>query len=211
LAKGECRVVSFVHRRQRPSEYAGAIPPTSKEVGFHLGEKILSELQQVPVDKLRPHPQNPRLVQREDVIASIETQLKEKGSFDPAHALVVRPVDDGYQIVMGHHRHTAAKRAGLDSVPCWVRTISDSEAFMLLATSNEQSDMTPLEWGMHALNYQGKLKEYAVIVGKAESSMYENRKAAEVLQYFNEKTRTCEFPQNSKTRTCEFLDGCSMR
>jgi ParB/RepB/Spo0J family partition protein len=166
----------------------------------------VSELQQVPVDKLHPHPQNPRLVQREDVIASIETQLKEKGSFDPAHALLVRPVDDGYQIVMGHHRHTAAKRAGLTTVPCWVRTISDSEAFMLLATSNEQSDMTPLEWGMHALNYQGKLKEYAAIVGKAESSLSESRKAAEVLQYFTEKIRTCEFPQNSKIRTCEFLD-----
>jgi hypothetical protein len=59
---------------------------------------------------------------------------------------------------------------------------------------------------MHALNYQGKLKEYAAIVGKAESSLSESRKAAEVLQYFTEKIRTCEFPQNSKIRTCEFLD-----
>ena len=55
------------------------------------------------------------------------------------------------------------------------------------------------------LNYQGKLKEYAAIVGKAESSMYENRKAAEVLRHFTEKIRTCEFPQNAKIRTCEFL------
>jgi ParB/RepB/Spo0J family partition protein len=205
LAKGECRVVSFVHRRQRPSEYAGAIPPTSKEVGFHLGEKILSELQQVPVDKLRPHPQNPRLVQREDVIASIETQLKEKGSFDPAHALVVRPVDDGYQIVMGHHRHTAAKRAGLDSVPCWVRTISDSEAFMLLATSNEQSDMTPLEWGMHALNYQGKLKEYAAIVGKDAASVTKYKKSAEVLRSYLEKISTLKFDEIVKISTLKFF------
>jgi hypothetical protein len=56
------------------------------------------------------------------------------------------------------------------------------------------------------LNYQGKLKEYAAIVGKAESSMYENRKAAEVLRHFNEKTRTFEISAEGKTRTFEFLD-----
>lgn len=166
----------------------------------------MNELQQVPVDKLYPHPQNPRLVQREDVVSSIETQLREKGSFDPAHALLVRPYADGYQIVMGHHRHTAAKRAGLDSVPCWVRTISDGEAFMLLATSNEQSDMTPLEWGMHALNYQGKLKEYAAIVGKAESSLSESRKAAEVLHHFTEKIHAREFSVSREIHAREFLD-----
>ena len=87
-----------------------------------------------------------------------------------------------------------------------MRTISDSEAFMLLATSNEQSDMTPLEWGMHALNYQGKLKEYAAIVGKAESSLSESKKAAEVLQYFTEKIRPGEFSQNNKIRPGEFMD-----
>lgn len=166
----------------------------------------MEELQQIHVARLYPHPQNPRLVQREDVIASIETQLREKGSFDPAHALLVRPIRDGYQIVMGHHRHEAAKRAGLTTVPCWVREIADSEAFMLLATSNEQSDMTPLEWGMHALNYQGKLKEYAAIVGKAESSLSESRKAADVLHHILQQIRPVEFSHLQQIRPVEFLD-----
>ncbi len=166
----------------------------------------MNELQQVSVEKLFPHPQNPRLVQREDVIASIETQLREKGSFDPAHALLVRPYADGYQIVMGHHRHVAAKRAGLKTIPCWVRDIADSEAFMLLATSNEQSDMTPLEWGMHALSYQGKLKEYAAIVGKGESRLSEYRKAAEVMNYYVQIIPALELSEKRKIPALEFLN-----
>jgi ParB-like chromosome segregation protein Spo0J len=43
----------------------------------------------------------------------------------------------------------AARRAGLAEIPCWVRDLDDNAAYMLLATSNSQSELTALERGMH--------------------------------------------------------------
>lgn len=64
----------------------------------------------------------------------------------------MRPVGERYEIISGHHRKAAAEKAGLESVPCWVREMSDEDAYMALVTSNSQGGLSPLEIGMHALH-----------------------------------------------------------
>ena len=67
-------------------------------------------------------------------------------SRDPGPAL-----GGAYQIVSGHNRTTAARRAGLKQIPAWVREMDDDTAFMQLLLSNTQGELSPLERGMHAL------------------------------------------------------------
>lgn len=100
----------------------------------------------IDIDSLSPHPGNPRLVEREDVIASIEQQIKAAG-FDPSHAVLVRPLDGGHQIISGHNRTVAARRAGLKQIPAWVREMDDDTAFMQLVLANAQGELSPLERG----------------------------------------------------------------
>jgi len=132
------------------------------------------------VDSIQPHPQNPRMTMRDDVVQSIVANLSE--GFDPAHALIVREVEGGhFQIISGHHRHAAAKQAGLSEVPCWVRNMGDDEAYMALVTSNSQGELSPLEIGMHALHcvglssggrgQTGGLSAYAERVGKDQGNI----------------------------------------
>src|SRR5436190_22173863 len=83
----------------------------------------------IPLDQLDPHPQNPRLFQREDVVDAICASINGHG-FDPAHAIIVRPVADRFQVLSGHHRRAAAERAGLGSIPAWVREMDDEAAYM---------------------------------------------------------------------------------
>jgi ParB-like chromosome segregation protein Spo0J len=106
----------------------------------------------IPVAQLRPHPQNPRVALREDVVDAIAADLEERGHMEARHAITVRAVDDGYEIISGHHRHAAACKAGLPSVPCWVVEMDDDEAYMALATSNNQGELAQLEYGLHALS-----------------------------------------------------------
>lgn len=89
----------------------------------------------VPVSQLMPHPDNPRLRLRDDVVEQLAAEIKRSG-FQAEYALLVRPWEDAYQIVSGHHRHASAVAAGLDSVPCWVRDMDDHEAFMRLVLAN---------------------------------------------------------------------------
>lgn len=141
----------------------------------------------VKLDRLQPHPKNPRLVLREDVISGIVAGLS--GGFHPAHALQVWPSGDVFTILSGHHRAEGAKRAGMDEVPCWIRDdLTEDEAFMFLVTDNNQGELSPLEIGLHALEYvekaEGKrmagdgLAAYASAIGKDKSNISRSRQAA---------------------------------
>jgi len=146
----------------------------------------------IPVTQLRPHPKNPRVALREDVVDAIAVDLDERGHMEARHALTVRAVDDGYEIISGHHRHAAAGKAGLEGVPCWVVEMNDDEAYMALATSNNQGELAPLEIGLHALERvsrpesgrakKGGLRDYARKVGKDEANVRRYRDGAEVYR-----------------------------
>lgn len=136
----------------------------------------------IDLDSLTPHPANPRIVEREDVIATIEQQIKTSG-FDASHAILVRPLDDAYQIVSGHNRTTAARRAGLKQIPAWVREMDEDTAFMQLLLSNTQGELSPLERGMHALAATDAgctVREYADRVGLSKSMVQVELSAARV-------------------------------
>lgn len=122
----------------------------------------------INLEDLHPHPKNPRLAPREDVVEQIAAQIN--GEFDPAHALIVRPAStSGYEIISGHHRYLAAGKAGLTKVPCWVREMSDDDAYMALALCNAQGELHPLEEGLHALGSGMPILAYADKCGMNES------------------------------------------
>lgn len=146
----------------------------------------------IPVSQLKPHPKNPRVALREDVVDAIAADLAERGHMEARHAITVRAVEDGYEIISGHHRHAAAVKAGLEGAPCWVVEMDDEEAYMALATSNNQGELSPLEIGLHALECVGKgkagrgkkggLADYARSIGKDAGNVTRYRQGAEVFQ-----------------------------
>lgn len=152
-------------------------------------------LKDLPIGNLDPHPQNPRAILRQAVVSGIAKDIEAYG-FDPCHALIVRPMTGGrYQVISGHHRLAAAKQAGIEIVPCWVRHMSEEDAFYALIRNNRQGELSPLEIGIHALDYVkldkrgmgaegGGLKAYADGVGFAAQNVSKYRSAAYVYRQF---------------------------
>ena len=140
----------------------------------------------VAINLLDPHQQNPRLIQREDITAQLAEQIK-KSSFQENHAILIRPLNDRYQIISGHRRTEAARRAGLAEIPAWVREMTDEEAYMELVLSNTQTELTPLERGFHALRAteggNRGISSYAEAVGRPQSSVQLEVQAARVADY----------------------------
>lgn len=154
----------------------------------------MDNIKEISLQELDPHPNHPRAIfgLREDVVEGIAAQLRDSGIFDPAHALLVRPLNGRYQIVRGHHRAEAAKRAELETVPCWVREMSDEEAYMELVLGNAQGELSPLQIGIHAAgavkrSYGGRGKDarsisgYARSIGKNQSYVSRLIQAAKVF------------------------------
>lgn len=157
-----------------------------------------TELKSIEIGRLQPHPDNPRLDLRSDVVEQLSNQMADEG-FGREHAILVRPTGDEFQIISGHHRVEAARKCGLDSVPCWVREMDDDEAFMQLVLSNAQGELSPLEIGIHALKavplskggrgQTGGLSEYAERIGRDKSVLTSLRSGAEV---YLETVGTCQ-------------------
>lgn len=153
-----------------------------------------ADIRWIRTSELVPHPDNPRLFIKEDVYAAIVQSIAEVG-FQPCYALLVRPIEEGYQIVSGQTRHKAAVEAGCLKVPCWIKPMTDEEAFFELVKANAQGELSPLEVGIHALKYvemsqvgagrgnKGGLSEYAVAIGRERTSLSKYRDAAKIVQH----------------------------
>ena len=142
----------------------------------------------LPLELLDPHPHNPRLVFDERVIGGIVAQMRERGSFDPAHAITVRPRGARFEIVHGHQRCESARRAGLAEVFAFVRDMSDEQALLELALGNTQGELTLLEIALHSLAVepaQGQrgqgLVAYAAKVAMAPPNLSRYRRGALVF------------------------------
>lgn len=103
----------------------------------------------MPVECLIPHPQNPRkdLGNLEELTASI----KENGIYQNLTVIPVNEAVPGeepkYMVVIGHRRLEAAKRAGLQEVPCAiVRGLTETQQLQIMLLENMQrSDLTVYE------------------------------------------------------------------
>jgi ParB family chromosome partitioning protein len=129
----------------------------------------------IPVDKIRPNPDQPRKVLGE--LRELTDSIKEKGVLEP---LLVRfvPRDDCYHIISGERRYHASRAAGLREVPCIEKIADDAETLELALIENlQRKDLTPFEEadGLQRLAEQFEYThdDIAKKIAKARSSVTE--------------------------------------
>ncbi len=99
----------------------------------------------VPIEKLRPNPNQPRKEFSDEEMQELAASIREKGVIQP---LIVRPdpKKDGWQIVAGERRWRAAQKAQLHELPIIVRELSDFEVLELAIIENiQRADLNPVE------------------------------------------------------------------
>lgn len=99
----------------------------------------------VPVDKLEPNPQQPRLDFKQDELESLADSIRQKGVIQP---LIVRRKAgrDTYEIVAGERRWRAAQLAQLHEVPVVVRDLDDTEVLEVAIIENiQRADLNAIE------------------------------------------------------------------
>ncbi len=97
----------------------------------------------LPIEKIRRNPQQPRRTFNEEALASLAASLKAKGALQP---VVVRPAENGYELVAGERRLRAAKIAGLEELPAIVRGVKDDELLELALVENiQRADLNPID------------------------------------------------------------------
>lgn len=111
------------------------------------------QVRNIPVSQLYPFPNRPFKVRNDDAMAELCASLRDYGVLSP---LIVRPFEEGFQVVSGHRRRMAAIILGLQELPSLVRVMSDDDAVILLVDSNiQRENLLPSE---KAFAYKMKLE-----------------------------------------------------
>lgn len=103
-----------------------------------------SAINEIRIDRIQPNPNQPRRTFDEETLGELAASIKELGVVQP---LSVRELGDGsYQIIAGERRWRAAGMAGLETVPAYVRSASDSEVTeMALIENIQREDLNAIE------------------------------------------------------------------
>ena len=146
------------------------IPPGEAEPGESNAGAFLRD---VPVGDVSPNPHQPRVHFDEESLAELTASIQQLGVLQP---ILVRPTDDGFELIAGERRWRAAGRAGLAMIPAVVRETDDlAQVEQALVENLHRQDLTALE---EAAAYQQLIEDFELTheqladrVGKSRSSI----------------------------------------
>jgi ParB-like partition proteins len=102
-------------------------------------------------------PQQPRDVFEPEAFQELVHSVREFGVLQP---IVVRPSEDGFQLIMGERRWRASKEAGLAEIPAIIRETTDENMLRDALLENlHRSDLNPLE---EAAAYKQLLEDFGI-------------------------------------------------
>lgn len=132
-----------------------------------------SAISNIPLDQISPNPEQPRTTFDEEALDELATSIRELGIIQPLSLRKVGP--DSYQIIAGERRFRAARIAGLDAVPAYIRTANETELTeMALIENIQREDLNAIEI---ALAYEHLLEKSAMTQEKVAERVGKSRPA----------------------------------
>ena len=130
------------------------------------GSSEKGTLTELSVDSLIPFEKHPFREYREEQMQEMVDSVSQYGVLMP---ILVRPhkSGEGYEIISGHNRVEACRRAGIEKIPATVRELDDDTAIILMVDSNlrQRDKLLPSEKAkayqmkMEALKRQGQRRD----------------------------------------------------
>ena len=111
------------------------------------------KIQDIPLSEIDNFPGHPFQVREDDEMQKMVESVKQYGVLNP---VMVRPTEDGrYEMVSGHRRKRACEIAGIVTLPCLVREMTQDEAIIRMVDANiQRENILPSE---KAMAYKMKL------------------------------------------------------
>jgi len=108
-----------------------------------LASKGPNSIKELPVGKVVPNPDQPRMTFHEETLQELAASIREHGVLQP---ILVRPAGDEFQIIAGERRWRASKIAGKETIPAIVERFDDATALEIALIENlQREDLSPLD------------------------------------------------------------------
>lgn len=100
----------------------------------------------LPLESIEKGPFQPRKHFSEDDLKELASSIKERGVLQPILVRVSPTADKKYELIAGERRWRATKIAGLETIQCIVRNLSDKEVLEIALLENiQRQDLNPIE------------------------------------------------------------------
>ncbi len=131
------------------------------------------EIVDLLVDDIIPNRFQPREVFDEKALQELAASIKEHGVIQP---IIVRKINDKYEIIAGERRYKASIMAGLNKIPAIIRNLDDKESSKVALLENlQRKDLSAIE---EARTYQKILdldnmtqEELGKTMGKSQAAV----------------------------------------
>ncbi len=131
------------------------------------------DLAEIDIDLIRPNPHQPRQVFEDSKLAELAKSIGSTGLLQP---IVVRRVQDRFELVAGERRWRAARLAGLERIPAVIKDFAEERLLESSLVENiQREDLNPIE---QAKAYQSLVEnqgitqdELAERIGRDRSSV----------------------------------------
>lgn len=133
-----------------------------------------STINEIPIEQIEPNADQPRSLFNEEALQELANSIHEIGIIQP---ITLRQISvNRFQIIAGERRWRASKKAGLKTIPAYIRTIKDENVMeMALVENIQREDLNPVEIALayeHLLENTGMTQEkVAERVGKSRAAV----------------------------------------
>ncbi len=148
----------------------------------------------IPISKLHPFENHPYKVQDNEEMESLMISIKQHGVLSP---IIVRPKEnttDEYEIISGHRRVMASRKAGISEIPALIVSLDRDAAAIVLVDSNlHREHILPSEKAfaykmkLEAMKHQGFRTDLTSrqVVGKLETAdtLSDNESGRQIQRY----------------------------
>ncbi len=154
------------------------------------------EFRHIPIAKITRNPAQPRKLFDMTGLEQLADSIGRYGVITP---LTVRRRDGGYELIAGERRLRASKKAGLETVPCYIiNASSEDSSFMALVENLQRQDLDFFEEAQSirrlCVEYSMTQEQAAKRIGKTQSSVANKlrllRLSPETIEFIREHRLT---------------------
>jgi len=166
----------------------------TKMMSYNESDLEYEGILEIDINKIEANKNQPRKYFDEESLLELSESIKNYGMIQP---IVVRRINDYYELIAGERRFRAAKIAGLKKLPAIIKDFDKSTSFEVALIENiQRKDLNPIEEAESFYKLQTEFgfsqEEIAEKVGKSRSAI------ANAIRLLNLDSRVLNFVRENK-------------
>ncbi|KJS86956.1 MAG: hypothetical protein JM58_05380 [Peptococcaceae bacterium BICA1-8] len=169
----------------------GALIPTTNIDQYNPEKDLIMD---ILIEEIIPNSFQPRKIFNPEKIAELAASIKEHGILQP---VIVRPHNQGYELVVGERRLRASKQLGLEKIPAVIKMLTDQDMTEVALIENiQRQDLNPVE---EARAYKRLIEEFGLTQDGVAKKLGKSRPfVANFLRILNLPVNILELLENGE-------------